>query len=80
MLRLLLRLTVASGVLAALCWAGTHYFLADWATQAFLPKLLRLCVVICVGAAAFFICATALGITELREITHAVKRRLLRRV
>jgi putative peptidoglycan lipid II flippase len=80
MLRLLLRLTVASGVLAALCWAGSHYLLADWATQAFLPKLLRLFVVICVGGGAFFACASALGITELHEITHAVKRRLLRRV
>jgi hypothetical protein len=57
-----------------------HFLLADWATEAFLPKLLSLFVVICVGAAAFFVCATALGITELREITHAVKRRLLRRV
>ncbi len=80
MLRLLLRLVVASCVLAAICWAGMHFLLADWATQAFLPKLLSLFVVICVGAAAFFVCATALGVTELREITHAVKRRLLRRV
>jgi putative peptidoglycan lipid II flippase len=80
MLRLWLRLTVASGVLAAICWAGSHYLLADWATQAFLPKLLRLFVVICVGGGAFFACASALGITELHEITQAVKRRLLRRV
>jgi putative peptidoglycan lipid II flippase len=80
MLRLWLRLTVASGVLAAICWAGSHYLLADWATQAFLPKLLRLFVVICVGGGAFFACASALGITELHEITRAVKRRLLRRV
>jgi putative peptidoglycan lipid II flippase len=80
MLRLLLRLTVASCVLAALCWAGSHYLLADWATQSFLPKLIRLFVVICVGGGAFFGCASALGITELHEITRAVKRRVLRRV
>jgi putative peptidoglycan lipid II flippase len=80
MVRMLAKLAVASAVLAAICWAGMHFLLADWATEAFLPKLLSLFVVICVGAAAFFVCATALGITELREITHAVKRRLLRRV
>ena len=80
MVRMLAKLAVASAVLAAICWAGMHFLLADWATEAFLPKLLSLFVVICVGAGAFFVCATALGITELREITHAVKRRLLRRV
>jgi putative peptidoglycan lipid II flippase len=80
MLRLLVRLTVAACVLAAICWAGMHFLLADWATQAFLPKLISLAVVISVAAAAFFFCATALGITELHEITRAVKRRVLRRV
>lgn len=79
MLRLLAKLAVASTVLAAICWAGMRFLLADWATQAFLPKLISLAVVISVGAGAFFLCASALGIAELREITHAVKRRLLRR-
>ena len=80
MVRMLAKLAVASAVLAAICWAGMHYLLADWATEAFLPKLLSLFVVICVGAGAFFACASALGITELHEITRAIKRRLLRRV
>ena len=79
MLSLLAKLAVASAVLAAICWAGMHFLLADWATQAFLPKLLSLALVISVGAAAFFTCAAALGITELREVTRAVKRRVLRR-
>ena len=26
------------GALAAVCWLGSHYLLADWATQAFWPK------------------------------------------
>jgi putative peptidoglycan lipid II flippase len=80
MLRLLTKLAVASAVLAGVCWAGTHFLLADWATQVLWWKLGALLVVIGAGAAAFFLCATALGIAELREITHAVKRRLLRRV
>jgi peptidoglycan biosynthesis protein MviN/MurJ (putative lipid II flippase) len=79
MLRLLVKLAAASAVLAGICWAGNHFLLADWATQGFWPKLGALGVVIATGVAAFLVCASALGITELREITHAVKRRLLRR-
>src|SRR5581483_1812048 len=80
MLKLLARLAIPSLLLAGICWAGMHFLLADWATQAFLPKATALAVVICIGAAAFFISATALGITELQEVTRAVKRKLLRRV
>ena len=79
MLRMLAKLVVPSLVLAAVCWGGLQLFFTDWPTQGLLPKLGGLAVVICVGAAAFFFCAMALGIPELREISHAVKRRLLRR-
>jgi putative peptidoglycan lipid II flippase len=79
MLRLLSRLAVASAVLALICWAGSHFLLADWATQLFWTKLGGLTLVIATGVVAFFLSATALGITELREITQAVKRRLRRR-
>jgi len=80
MLHLLLRLVPACAVLAAVCWAGMHYLLFNWATEAFFPKAGALALVIAGGAAAFFVCATALGISELREIAQAVKRRLARRV
>src|SRR6185312_4154635 len=80
MLRLLTQLVLPSLLLSGICWAGMHFLLANWATEAFLPKAAALGAVIFVGAAAFFISATALGITELQEITRAVKRRLLRRV
>jgi putative peptidoglycan lipid II flippase len=79
MLRMLAKLVVPSLVLIAVCWGGLRLFFTDWPTQGLLPKLGGLAVVICVGAAAFFFCAMALGITELREIAHAVKRRLSRR-
>ena len=80
MLRMLVKLMVASVVLAGICWAGLHLFFTHWSTQGLLPKLGSLALVISVGAAAFFLTATALGIAaELREITHAVKRKLLRR-
>ena len=80
MLRLLTQLMLPSLLLAGICWTGMHFLLADWATEAFVPKAAALGLVIFVGAAAFFICATALGITELQEVTRAVKRRLSRRV
>ena len=79
MLRLLLRIAVASAVLWGICWAGAHVLLADWATQRFWPKLATLIAIIAAGAGAFLVCATALGIGELQDITNAVKRRLRRR-
>ncbi|MGH8139737.1 MAG: murein biosynthesis integral membrane protein MurJ [Steroidobacteraceae bacterium] len=78
MLALLAKVGGASALMAALCWYGSSVFLSDWATQAFWPKLAALSGVILVGAGAFFLCATALGIAELRDITQAVQRRLRR--
>jgi putative peptidoglycan lipid II flippase len=78
MLGLLGKLAVASAVLLAICWAGQHFLLADWATQAFVPKLASLLLVIALGAIAFFLCASALGVGELQDIVSAVKRRLRR--
>jgi putative peptidoglycan lipid II flippase len=80
MVQLLLRLAPACVALALVCWAGMHYLLADWATQIFWWKLTALLLVIAAGAAAFFVCATVLGIGEVREIARAVKRKLSRRV
>src|SRR5262249_36073612 len=80
MLRLLGQLVIPSLLLAGICWAGMHFLLANWATQSFLPKAFSLAAVIGIGAGAFFVSATALGITELQETTRAVKRKLLRKV
>jgi putative peptidoglycan lipid II flippase len=77
--RLLLRVGLASLALLAIAWAGGHYLLGDWATQAFWPKCLSLAAVIAVSAAAFFFCANALGIPEVHDIVAAVRRRLQRR-
>src|SRR5215469_16915178 len=38
LITLLLKIGVASLALAAVCWAGQHFLLSDWATQAFWPK------------------------------------------
>ena len=66
-------------MLLACCWTGSHYLLADWATQGFWPKSLSLLLVIAVAGAAFFACANALRITEVQEIAAAFARRLRRR-
>jgi hypothetical protein len=66
-------------VLFGISWAGTHWLLADWAVQAFWPKCIGLLLVIATGAAAFFVCANALGIGEVHDIVGALRRRLRRR-
>lgn len=78
MLALLAKVALASAVLLAICWTGAHLLLADWALQPFWPKCASLALVIGVGAAGFFLCATALGISEVHEIAGAVRRRLRR--
>ena len=78
MLSLLLRLSVASVVLAGVCWAGNHYLLAGWAIERFWPKAAGLAAVIVTGAGAFCICATALRIREMQDIVLAVRRKLRR--
>ncbi len=79
MLSLLGKIAVASSLLLGISWAGGHFLLADWAVQAFWPKLLSLMLVIAAGAGAFFFAASALGIGEVHDITRAVRRRLQRR-
>jgi putative peptidoglycan lipid II flippase len=79
MLRLLGKLAVAGAALAGVCWLGSKYLLADWATQAFVPKLVYLLGTIAAAGAAFVVVAHALRISELREINGAIMRRLRRR-
>jgi putative peptidoglycan lipid II flippase len=78
MLTLLAKVALASAVLFAVCWAGAHFLLADWAVQPFWPKCLALLLVIAIAAAAFFLCASALGIGEVNDIVAALRRRLRR--
>ena len=79
MLALLGKLAVAGGVLAGVCWLGRHYLLADWATQAFVPKLIYLFATIGVAAVVFLAVASTLKIGELNDIIAAFQRRLRRK-
>ena len=79
MLRLLAKVALASAALCAVAYAGGRLLLADWAVQAFWPKCASLVLVIGTSAAAFFLLASLLGISEVHDITAAVRRRLRRR-
>jgi putative peptidoglycan lipid II flippase len=69
---------IAAGALMAVCAASTHWLLADWATQPFIPKLAALLGTVAVGALVFAGCGTALHIEEFKELQSAVRRRLRR--
>ena len=79
LLRTLLKVLIAGAVLALAAWAGRHYWLSDWATQAFMPKTLRLFAVIALAGAAFVLAALALRVEELKTIVASLQRRLNRR-
>jgi putative peptidoglycan lipid II flippase len=79
MLQLLAKLAVAGAALAGVCWLGGHFLLADWATQAFLPKFVYLMATIAVAGLIFLLVAWALRIPELNDIIAAFARRLRRR-
>src|SRR5215468_2667227 len=79
MVVLLAKVALASAALFAISWAGGRLLLADWAVQAFWPKCASLVLVIGMSAAAFFLLASLLGISEVHDITAAVRRRLRRR-
>ncbi len=79
MLIMLGKTAIAGAALAGVCAASTHWLLADWATQAFLPKTGALLGTITVAGLVFFGVGAALRIEELNELSGAVRRRLRRR-
>ncbi|HMA12126.1 MAG TPA: murein biosynthesis integral membrane protein MurJ [Steroidobacteraceae bacterium] len=79
LLRTLAKVLLSGAVLALAAWAGRHYWLSDWATQAFFPKAARLLAVITLSGAAFVLAALALRVEELSVLAATVRRRLARR-
>ena len=78
LVRLLLKIAVASVALIAVCWMGKHFLLADWQTQAFLPKLAWLLTTITAGALAFVGCVLVLRVDELEQLRAMLSRKLRR--
>jgi putative peptidoglycan lipid II flippase len=79
LLLLLLKVSVASGALVAVCAASSHWLLADWQEQSLWIKLPVLLATVVAGAAAFAACGVLLHIEELKELRDAFMRRLKRR-
>jgi putative peptidoglycan lipid II flippase len=75
---LTLRVGAASGVMAAVCLASSHWLLPGWETSGFWLRVTWLLGTIVVAAGVFAACATALKVSELTTITAAVSRRLAR--
>jgi putative peptidoglycan lipid II flippase len=75
----LLKALIACAALAAVCWAGMHWLMAEWPVQRFVPKLACLLATIVVAGGLFVGVASLLRIPELDEITGAVMRRLRKR-
>jgi putative peptidoglycan lipid II flippase len=78
MLKMLLKVALATAALAAVCAASSHWLLADWQTQSFISKLAELLATVIVGALVFAGCGAALHIEEIKELRAAVQRRLRR--
>ena len=78
MLAMLLKLAVAALPLVAVCAASSHWLLADWATQGFLPKLGALLATVVIGATVFVGGCVLLRVGEVEELIHALRRRLRR--
>jgi putative peptidoglycan lipid II flippase len=80
LLLMLAKVAVASASLVAVCAASSHWLLADWQHQAFLPKIAALLATVMAGAGAFAGTGILLHIEELKELRDALLRRLTRRL
>jgi putative peptidoglycan lipid II flippase len=79
LLTTLLKVSLAGAALGLTAWAGKHYWLRDWATQAFVPKAALLALVIALSGMAYALVAMALRLREVQQIAGSVTRRLSRR-
>jgi putative peptidoglycan lipid II flippase len=73
-----LRVGLAAAAMAAVCLASTQWLLPGWEVTGFWLRLAWLMGTIVVATAVFAVCATALKVSELTDITAAFKRRLKR--
>jgi putative peptidoglycan lipid II flippase len=78
LLVLLGKVAVAGAALIAVCAASSHWLLADWQTQALLPKIAALLGTVIVGAGVFAGCGVLLHIEELKQLRTAIMRKLHR--
>jgi putative peptidoglycan lipid II flippase len=75
MATMLAKVTAACVVLAALCFASSHWLLGQWATQAFISKASWLLLTVLLGGCTFVGCGLVLRIEELHELVSVMRRR-----
>jgi putative peptidoglycan lipid II flippase len=78
MTAMLLRISVPSLLLVAVCVAGRHWALGNWAVLPLIPKVLWLAITIGAAALAFFGTAMLFRVQELDAIAAGLKRRFKR--
>jgi putative peptidoglycan lipid II flippase len=78
LLKMLLKVAVASLALAGVCWLAQRWLLSNWAAAGTAVKTAGLLSTVIVGGAAFLSCGLALRIEELVELIDALRRRLHR--
>jgi putative peptidoglycan lipid II flippase len=79
LLILLVKITIACCVLAAVCAASSHWLLGDWRTEVLWIKLCALLATIVAGALVFTAVSLLVRIEEMHELFAALSRRLRRR-
>lgn len=76
--RILVKLLVASAVLAAVCWFGTTVLLQNYFHEPAVTKTLLLFTVIIAASASFFATCYVLRIEEMRQIVDIFRKRFQR--
>jgi putative peptidoglycan lipid II flippase len=76
MVVLLAKTLAAGAALAAVCLASTHWLLADWPSESFLPKVSALLATVIGGGVVFAVSGVLLRIEELNELIAMVRRRM----
>ena len=75
----LVKIFLASDVLALVCWGGKELLLGPWATMGPLLRILALVLTIGLAIGAFCTAAALLKLREMRDVLDAVQRKLSRR-
>ena len=75
----LVKIFLASDVLALVCWGAKELLLGPWATMGLALRIIALTLTIGLAVGAFITAAALLRLREMRDVLDAVKRKLSRR-
>jgi len=75
----LVKIFLASDALALVCWGGKWLLLERWQTMGLFLRMSSLGLTIALALGAFCAAAAMLGLSEMRDVLDAVRRRLSRK-